>query len=123
MEKLHKMGFTGNLPTFISNLLKNRTFRVKVGSEFSDLFLQENGVPQGSVISPTLFIILINDILKNVSHRIKYAIYADDIVIWSVNKDPVKAKEDIQEVLNMLGEWQDLWGTTFSPTKTNYILF
>ena len=68
-------------------MLKKRTFRVRIGAEYSDLFEQENGVPQGSVISPTLFMILLNEILKGISPYLKYALYADDIVIWCELRD------------------------------------
>ncbi|CAL4067481.1 unnamed protein product, partial [Meganyctiphanes norvegica] len=123
LEKLYSLGFRGNLPIFIANLLSDRTFRVRMGSTFSDLFCQENGVPQGSVLSPTLFMLLINDILSASSTHIKYTLYADDIVIWSDAQDLDVAKTEIQKTLDELGRWQDLWGTTFSAEKSNFMVF
>ena len=55
LEKLYDLGFRGNLPIFISSLISVRKFQVKIGSSYSEVFIQENGVPQGSVFSPTLF--------------------------------------------------------------------
>ena len=46
LQKLYNMGFRGNLPIFICNILLDRSFRVRVGSDLSETFLQENGVPQ-----------------------------------------------------------------------------
>ena len=123
LQKLYDMGFRGNLPIFINNLLQNRKFRVRIGAELSDYFIQKNGVPQGSVISPTLFMILINDLLSNISPHLRYALYADDIVIWCELEDIVESSRLIQSALDKVGEWQDLWGTTFSPTKSNFVLF
>ena len=54
LRDLHKMGLRGYLPQFIENFLKNRSFQVKVGSHLSDPLTQEEGVPQGSVLSPLL---------------------------------------------------------------------
>ena len=55
MKDLHDSGLRGRLPTFIEGFLKNRQFHVKVGSSFSQLYDQEMGVPQGSILSFTLF--------------------------------------------------------------------
>ena len=40
---------------FISSFLSDRLFQVKIGSTLSDFHVQENGVPQGSILSPVLF--------------------------------------------------------------------
>ena len=62
--KLHAHGLRDNLPNFVYNFLQDRTFSVKLpGNVFSDIYVQENGVPQGSVPSLTLFCVMINDIL------------------------------------------------------------
>ena len=67
MKDLHNSGLRGRLPTFIEGLLKNRQFQVKVGSNFSQLYNQEMGVPQGSILSVTLFSLKINSVIKSVS--------------------------------------------------------
>ena len=72
------MGLRGNLPEFISNFLDHRSFQVKVGSELSDQFPQEEGVPQGSILSPILFEIKINSIIDNLSKDTEGSIYVDD---------------------------------------------
>ena len=64
LKDLHEMGLRGNLPIFIQNFLKDRSFQVKVGSYLSDPFEQEEGVPQGSILSPILFEIKINSIVN-----------------------------------------------------------
>ena len=64
MKVIHKLGLRGRLPIFIENLLADRTMQVRVGSTLSDLYDQEQGVPQGGVLSTTLFNIKINDIVK-----------------------------------------------------------
>ena len=52
LKDLHDSGLRGYLPTFISNFLQNRNFRVKFGDTFSEKFPQEMGAPQGSILSP-----------------------------------------------------------------------
>ena len=55
MKDLHDIGLRSRLPNFISNFLSDRSFNVRIGSTLSDTFEQEQGVPQGSIMSPTLF--------------------------------------------------------------------
>ena len=64
MKDIHKLGLRGRLPTFIENFLADRTMLVRVGSSLSDQYDQEQGVPQGGVLSTTLFNVKINGIVK-----------------------------------------------------------
>ena len=52
---LFKAGLRGHMPTFIAQFLENRQLRVRLGTTLSDLYDQEMGVPQGSILSVTLF--------------------------------------------------------------------
>lgn len=62
LRKLQKLGIVGNMANCVENFLTERTFQVKAGAELSTKFIQQNGTPQGSVISLSLFLIMINDI-------------------------------------------------------------
>jgi hypothetical protein len=55
LRDLHEAGLRGRLPEFISYFLANSLFRVRVGSCLSDAYNQQMGVPQGSILSVTLF--------------------------------------------------------------------
>ena len=48
------MGIRGHLAQNITKFLENRIFKVKLGSPFSDWQKQEEGVPQGNILSVTL---------------------------------------------------------------------
>ncbi|GBL95352.1 putative RNA-directed DNA polymerase from transposon X-element [Araneus ventricosus] len=61
---LFNFGFRGNLPIFLKNFLSRRTFRVRTGNFHSNHFIQTEGVPQGSVLSVTLFIIHLSQPLR-----------------------------------------------------------
>ena len=65
LTDLFYLEFRGRLPIFIQNFLSDRHFQVKSGSTFSNSYLQENGVPQGSILSPMLFNLKINNIMKS----------------------------------------------------------
>ena len=55
LQDLHEAGLRGRIPQFISKFLENRNFRVRLGSTLSEPYEQEMGVPQGSILSVTLF--------------------------------------------------------------------
>ena len=126
LMKLHAHGFRGNLPIFVYNFLQDRTFSVKLPSNvFSDIFVQENGVPQGSVLSPILFSIMINDILSTTPapRNLKYSFYADDWGIWHSSPYAEFSAGRIQLALDSFQHWASLWGFKFSVPKCIGVVF
>ena len=64
MKDSYNAGFRGRMPKFISKCLTGKKFSVLVGATLSNLYDQEDCVPQGSILSVTLFNIKINSIVK-----------------------------------------------------------
>ena len=85
LNDIHKLGLRGRLPTFIENFLF-RAMQVRVGSSLSDYYDQEQGVPQGGVLSTTLFSIKINDIVKCLGNLTDCSLYVDDFCMLSLKK-------------------------------------
>ncbi|GFV94168.1 probable RNA-directed DNA polymerase from transposon X-element [Trichonephila clavipes] len=63
LRNMYDFGLRGNLPIFIFNFLAVRYFTVRIGHSSSHKFIQDQGVPQGSVLSVTLFNIHMSNIL------------------------------------------------------------
>lgn len=108
---------------FIANFLFDRKFRCMIGSNISKIYSQENGVPQGAVLSVTLFIIVINDIFKSIKAPLKALLYADDLVIYKSGRNPNSTIKIIQKGINSLIEWSNNVGLQFSQEKTIAINF
>lgn len=72
INNLNKILAIGNMLDFINNFPGTRTFQVKTSNVLSDTFTQDNGVPQGSTISVTLFLIAINDISEGIHQPKQY---------------------------------------------------
>ena len=79
--KLHKSGISGFINEWISQYLNNRTARAQVNGAHSRQKTLREGVPQGGVLSPTLFLIYVNDIIAELLRKIYSALYADDMVL------------------------------------------
>ena len=82
MKDLHNIGLRGRLPNFISNFLSHRSFNIRIGSPLVDTFKQEQSVPQGSILFPTLFNIKINNTVKCVNNT-DSSLYVHDFRIFN----------------------------------------
>lgn len=120
---LKELGFDGNLPLFIANFLTDRNFQVRIGSTLSDPFSQEMGVPQGSILSPLLFNLKINNIVKSVKPEIDKSLFVDDFSISASGKTLAGVERQLQLCVNKLQKWVDDNGFKFSVSKTECIHF
>ena len=102
LKDIHKLGFRGRLPTFIENFLADRAMQVRVGSSLSDYYDQEQGVPQGGVLSTTLLSIKINDIVKCLGNLTDCSLYVDDFCICYRSKSMATIERQLQQNLNKI---------------------
>ena len=98
------------------------SFNVRIGSTLSDTFEQEQGVPQGSILSPTLFNIKINNIVKCVNDT-DSSLYVDDFGIFYKSKNMENTEFQLQRCLNKVETWATENGFKFSKTKTQCVHF
>ena len=118
MKDLYDIGLRGRLPLFIENFLTDRTFRVRVGNIMSKYYEQENGVPQGSILSVTLFSIKMNSIVEALKPGVDCGLYVDDFQISYRSKHVHTIERQLQQCLNKLQDWADENGFKFSKSKT-----
>jgi hypothetical protein len=123
LKDLHDLNFRGHLPIFIKNFLNFRLFQVRMGSTLSDFYTQEEGVPQGSVLSVTLFSIKINNILNQLPSSVQGCLYVDDLQISCQGKDMRFIERQLQTAVNRINNWSADNGFNFSIGKTNCINF
>ena len=122
LHKMEKMGLKGNILNFVTDFLANRSIRVRVGVGMSNSYQRQNGTPQGSVISPLLFLIMVNDI-EEPSNGVRLSLYADDSATWKSGPNLTALIKDIQRFLDRLTEFFDRWGFKLSVAKTEAIEF
>ena len=113
-SKLFSYGIGGKTLKWINAFLCYRQQRVVVNGVKSDWAPVVSGVPQGTVLSPLLFSLHINDITADIESEIR--LFADDCVCYREIKD----KEDtlkLQRDIDRLGNWARKWGMRFQPVK------
>ena len=81
LHKLKSYGISGQIFGLISSFLSNRRLQVVLDGKSSQEYPVNAGVPQGSILGPTLFLLYINDFPDDVISDI--AIYADDTSLYS----------------------------------------
>ena len=126
LRDLHRLGIRGKLPIFISNFLKNRSFKVKNGATLSSSYIQEEGYPQGALISILLFIVQMDGLKRylNVLDRNTLThLYVDDLAISVRAKSQETAEKKLQLLINQANNWASENGMKFSATKTVCVLF
>ena len=117
LRDLHSAGLRGRMPLFIQNFLKDRVFRVRVGSVLSELHNQEMGVPQGSILSVTLFLMKINSIASVVNTGIEKSLFVDDFSITCSSRNMRSIERLMQNCINNIQRWADQNGFRFLGPK------
>ena len=101
--KLKSYNIKGPILNWIVSFLTNRSQYVKINNSVSNNLKVSSGVPQGSVLGPTLFIYFIND-LPNVVHNSKVKIFADDTKAYNCIHD-INDVNNLQNVIDEMFLW------------------
>ena len=103
---------------WISGFLHNRTQFVAINGSHSSISPVTSGVPQGSVLGPTLFLLYINDIVDVTKSELR--LFADDTVLYRA----IKSDHDhqiLQEDLHNLTKWASDWQMDFNASKCHLL--
>lgn len=100
LRKLANMGITGSL----LSLIENRTQSVFLNGYNSQIGSISDGVPQGSVLGPTLFICYINDIM-DCDFVGGGLLYADDTVIYCKGYNVIAFQNEMNRNLSLLNQY------------------
>ena len=123
VRKLEHLGIRGTTLALFHSYLTERTQRVKIGQYISDDVNVTFGVPQGSVLGPTLFLVYINDLCKQELPFGKIFSYADDTAIVFVGNNWEQARVNAEAGLAGIAQWLNMNLLTLNTQKTNYICF
>ena len=124
IQKLHKLGIRGPMAYYLLNFLSGtRHFRVRCRSIHSDFHCLENGLPQGSCLSPLLFNVFIDDLFRDIPSGVRYSLFADDAALWHTDADCDTSIPRLQSSLFLLERWSKRNGLQFSAEKSAAMIF
>ena len=121
LYKLQERGIKGKILAWIKEYLENRTFSTYYEGIFSDELSMSSGVPQGGILSPTLFNIMVNDIPQ--TEGVYNMEYADDITILCKSTSVNEIIFKLERQLEKLFKWGKDWGFKINLQKTHAMMF
>jgi len=121
MQKLSKIPKVSNqILMWIHDFLLDRKQKVILEKQLSAELSVTSGVPQGSVLGPTLFLAYINDLPELVNCSI--SLFPDDTLIYQVANDSLE-KSKFQTNINALHHWAKNWCMSFNIDRCFILAF
>ena len=119
--KLIQLGFPDAYIHLLASYLSKRRFRVKIEGALSTLRSVSAGVPQGSVLAPTLYNLYVSDLPSHDQSQV--AQYADDTALFYKHYNISSCTNTISEHLQKITQWCSKWRIKINEEKTQYIVF
>ncbi|CAK1602723.1 unnamed protein product [Parnassius mnemosyne] len=123
LHKMEMIGVRGIALDIFRSYLSNRTQLVKIGDYTSLPATVSFGVPQGSVLGPTLFLVYVNSLCKITLPNCKIISYADDTALIVHGKEWKDAQFHTEFALGKVMWWLSSNLLTLNVKKTRYITF
>lgn len=124
IQILYEAGIPGKICKWIFNFLYNRTMYVKFNNILHGPRQVYKGTMQGSTISPLLYALYTSQINRYLAgSSVKCLLFADDIVVYSVNKDVNIAIRDLNRGLSQIHNFYDSLKLTINVDKSGAMIF
>lgn len=123
LNKLERIGVRGLTLNIFRDYLSDRTQSVKIGDFLSDECPVTYGVPQGSILGPTLFTIYINELCNMALPHCKIITYADDTALLVQGKNWTETCQRAESALSTVMSWLSHNLLTLNLDKTKCLPF
>ena len=120
--KLECMGIPNSITKLLTCYLTNRSQYILHDGLKSNICKTNTGVPQGSILGPTLFNIYVND-LPNFIQNSEVAMFADDVACFNTNHDINTLYQTMQQDLKAIEHWYASNHLAININKSNFIIF
>lgn len=123
IKKLERIGVRDMQLRLFGNFLNNRTQYVRIGDVISDDRPVSYGIPQGSILGPTLFLVYVNELCKLELPNGRIISFADDTALTFSAKSWEEVFSQAQHGFDIVNDWLCNNVLTLNSDKTKYITF
>ena len=105
LRKMSKYGFCGIEQTWFNSYLNSRKQKVNLNGQQSSFLLITDGVPQGSVLGPLLFMLFVNDISNFTTDDCSLNLFADDSISYVAAHNIGELQMKLQKCVDGISQW------------------
>ena len=92
-------------------------------SSVSGFKLMSQGLPQGSVLAPLLFLFYINPLVRELPSSVSASLYADDVAVWAQSRDKTEAARLVEVAVQKVSDWSEGVRLSLSVSKCEVAFF
>ena len=123
LTSLYEQGIPLQFIRWLSCFLSNRVARVRLGDATSSARIMRQGLPQGAVLSPLLFVLYINNLAKLLPEEATNALFADDVTTACTDRRKEEAERLAQRVVDIVVNWSEDWKLKLNSSKSEVGFF
>jgi hypothetical protein len=120
---MFKKGVPVRYVWWIQGFLSNRQARVCLTRAYSQTWAMREGVPQGSVLAPLLFLFVIDDLQDRLPEVVHSSLFVDDSALWVHSSRKEKAVPVLQEGVREVYRWARAMKLTLNLKKWEVSFF
>ena len=120
---LHEKNIPMKFIRWLNCFLSDRQAKVRFADATSHFRPMRQGLPQGSVLSPLLFILFINNLAEILPKDAQIALFADDVTLLATNRKKELAVKELQELIDIVVKWSKKWKLNLNADKCEVCFF
>ncbi|MEL7521032.1 MAG: reverse transcriptase family protein, partial [Cyanobacteria bacterium J06553_1] len=123
LDVLMDCGLPRRFVVWVAGFLRNRLGRVTCAGVKGKRRIFRQGLPQGSVLSPLLFLFFVNGVCSVVPEGVRVSLYADDVAVWAQDRTKERALQKVLSAVQEIARWSQARKLQLSEGKCTLSLF
>ena len=123
LRTLARRGIPAKYVLWLSAFLTNRQARVRFHGTLGKSRTLHQGLPQGSVLAPILFLFYIDELARLIPDSVTAALYADDVSILASARTLRRAESLTQQAVDRVVGWSREWRLSLNTMKSEVSFF